>query len=170
MEKIDSNSEGRKHLRPIYGIDVERNKEWTSITQPYLAQRIVEVLKLSDCNLKKNPARKPMLQKDESGEPSILDNHYWSVVVMLNYLTKNTRPDLDMAVHQISHFCQIPRHSHKMVVWLMGEYLKGTQSNGMIFTPDTSKRVECYVYADFVGAVMQIMWMMLARFCQELEM
>ena len=128
-------------LKTYLGVDVKRDKNKIHLTQPYLTQRIVEALNLTTCLPKPNPVRKPVLQKDVDGEGPILEWHYRSVVGMLNYLTKTTRPDIAMAVYQVSRFCQNPRRSHEQAVRLIGKYLKGTMQKGLIFTPDPLKGI-----------------------------
>ena len=70
---------------------------------------------------------------------------------MLNYLEKTTRADLAFSVHQCARFCENPRLSHEKAVHKIIRYLKSTKKMGMIFTPDQSKGIECYVDADFAG-------------------
>jgi hypothetical protein len=70
---------------------------------------------------------------------------------MLNYLTAITRLDLAMAVHQAARFCINPKLSHERAINRIGKYLIGTASQGIIFKPDQTKGVECFVDADFAG-------------------
>ena len=70
---------------------------------------------------------------------------------MLNYLTGSTRPDIAMAVHQISRFSNNPKLSNEKIVMRICRYLIGTADKGMIFKPDKTKGLELYVDADFAG-------------------
>ena len=70
---------------------------------------------------------------------------------MLNYLQATSRPDLAVAVHQAARFCIDPKLSHERAVIRIGKYLIGTADKGIIFKPDKSKGLECFVDADFAG-------------------
>ena len=70
---------------------------------------------------------------------------------MLTYLQGSTRPDISMAVHQAARFCIEPKISHERAVKQIGRYLLGNKNKGIVFRPDSSKGVECYADADFVG-------------------
>ena len=56
-----------------------------------------------------------------------------------------------MAVHQTARFCNNPMLLHKKAIKHLGRYLSHTRKEGIVYNPDTSKGLECYVYADFVG-------------------
>ena len=56
-----------------------------------------------------------------------------------------------MAVHQTARFCNNPMLSHKKEIKCLGRYLSHTRKEGIVYNPDISKGLECYVDADFVG-------------------
>jgi hypothetical protein len=56
-----------------------------------------------------------------------------------------------MAVHQTAHFSNEPMLSHKKSVMRLSRYLLNTRKKGLIYKPDRSKGLECYVNADFAG-------------------
>jgi len=70
---------------------------------------------------------------------------------MLAYLANNTRPELSMAVHQCARFCNEPMLSHERAIKHIGKYLLKDPDRGIIYEPDESKGIECYVDADFAG-------------------
>ena len=70
---------------------------------------------------------------------------------MLNYL-QATRPDIAMAVHQCARFSNDPKVTHERAVMRIGKYLLGTKDRGVLFTPDKSKGIVCFVDADFAGS------------------
>ena len=70
---------------------------------------------------------------------------------MTSYLQNSTRPDISMALHQTAHFYNQPMLSHKKAIICIGQYLLDTRSHGIVYKPDTTKRLECYVNADFAG-------------------
>ena len=56
-----------------------------------------------------------------------------------------------MAVHQNARFCNEPMLSNEKAVPRIGNYLLGTRTRGIVYKPDKSKGLECYVDADFAG-------------------
>ena len=70
---------------------------------------------------------------------------------MMNYLKKTTRPELAFAVHQCVRFCEDPKLSHERAVHRIVRYLVGTKNKGLLFKPDPSAGIQCFVDADFSG-------------------
>ena len=72
---------------------------------------------------------------------------------MLTYLARNTRPDIEYAVHQCARFQIDPKAAHENAVKRIGRYLLGSKDKGIIFTPNKDKisTIDCYVDADFAG-------------------
>jgi len=56
-----------------------------------------------------------------------------------------------MAVHQTACFSNNPLLSHEKSIMRIGRYLLDTHKRGIIYKPDKSKCLECYVDADFAG-------------------
>jgi hypothetical protein len=79
------------------------------------------------------------------------DWKYCTAIGMLTYLQGNTRPEISMATHQLAQFCQDPRLSHEQATTRHGRYLTHTKDRGIVYEPDNSIGIECYVDADFVG-------------------
>ena len=94
---------------------------------------------------------KPVLHKDLEGKPRKLSWKYRTAVGMLTYLQGNTRPEISMAVHQTARFSNDPKLCHEKAIMRLGRYLLHTRDRGIIFEPDKSKGLECYVDADFAG-------------------
>jgi hypothetical protein len=70
---------------------------------------------------------------------------------MLTYLQGNTRPEISMATHRLAQFCQDPRLSHERATTRLGRYLVYIKDRGIVYEPDKSVGIECYVEADFAG-------------------
>lgn len=140
-------------LKNYLGVEFTRNNTSINMKQEFLIQRIIDSIdfKETPTNLKDNPIVKPMLNKDIDGDPRKHDWNYRSVIGMLNYLEKTTRPDLATAVHQCARFCENPKRSHEKAVHRIIKYLISTKDKGLKFIPDKSKGIECYVDADFAG-------------------
>ena len=64
---------------------------------------------------------------------------------MLTYLQGNTRPEISMATHQLASFCQDPRLTHEQAATRLGRYLAHTKDRGIVYEPDKSMGIECYV-------------------------
>ena len=71
---------------------------------------------------------------------------------IIKKLQSNTRPDISMAVHQLARFSQDPKLSHEQAATRLGKYLASTQSRGIVYEPNKSMGLECFVDADFAGA------------------
>ena len=56
-----------------------------------------------------------------------------------------------MAVHQCARFNADPKLSHERAVKKIVRYLLDTKEKGLIYEPDLSRGLECYVDADFAG-------------------
>ena len=54
-----------------------------------------------------------------------------------------------MSVHQTAHFCNKRMLLHEKAFKCLGRYLSHTKKEGIVYNPDTSKGLECYVDADF---------------------
>jgi hypothetical protein len=72
-------------------------------------------------------------------------------VGMVSYLQNSTHPEIAMAVHQTAHFSNKPMLCHEKSVMRLGPYLLDTRKRGVIYMPNQSKGLECYVDADFDG-------------------
>ena len=70
---------------------------------------------------------------------------------MLGYLQGTTRPDISMANHQCARFSSDPKLCHERAVKRIVRYLLDTKDKGIIFRPDFSRGLECFVDADFAG-------------------
>jgi hypothetical protein len=140
-------------LDKYLGVDVKRHNDGRiELTQTHLITRFLEVIGYDDSvNSRTTPALKPLLNKDTDGLPRKTNWNYRQAIGMLNYLTSITRPELAMAVHQAARFTISPMLSHERAVQRIGKYLLSSKDKGMIFKPDTSKGLECFVDADFAG-------------------
>jgi hypothetical protein len=70
---------------------------------------------------------------------------------MLTYLQANTGQEISMATHQLAQFCQDPRLSHEQATTRLGKYFAHTKDRSIVYEPDKSMGIECYVDADFAG-------------------
>jgi hypothetical protein len=67
------------------------------------------------------------------------------------YLQNSTRPNISMAVHQMTPFSNQPMLSHKKAIIRIGRYFLDICSHGIVYKPDTMKGLKCYINAHFTG-------------------
>ena len=70
---------------------------------------------------------------------------------MLGYLNGTTRQDISMATHQCARFSNHPRLLHERAIKKIVRYLLDSKDKGIMFRPDLSRGLECFVDADFAG-------------------
>ena len=138
------------------GVEVKKNKDGTiTMTQTGLIDNILNLLGLvKNVSTKhKTPASSPPLHSDKDGAEREMKWSYRSAIGMLIYLARNTRPDIEYAVHTCARFQLDPKKSHENAVKRIGRYLLGTRDKGIVFKPDLKKlgQLECFVDADFAG-------------------
>lgn len=143
------------------GIEIQHNDDGSfELSQPHLINRILQLLGLdqnnewgSSTNSRKLPSDKTILHRDSEGaERKHADRwNYRTAVGMLTYLQGNSRPDISVHVHQCARFSVDPKRLHERAIINIGRYLLSTRDRGIIYKPDTSKGLECYVDADFAG-------------------
>ena len=78
--------------------------------------------------------------------------NYRSIVGMLLYLSRNTRPDIAYAVSQVARFTHNPKKTHATAIKMLVRYLAGTINKGIIIPkPKGDLVLKCYVDSDFAG-------------------
>ena len=139
------------------GVDIYRlpqNKR-VILAQPFLIERIIQTLSFSSGTTKSpqgnTPVSYPLLAKDSDGLPRNGTWNYRSVIGMLGYLQGTTRPDISMATHQCARFNSNPKLCHERAVKRIVKYLLDSKDKGIVFRPDLSRGLECFVDADFAG-------------------
>ena len=154
-EKFVFTDEGK--MSSYLGVDISRlpDNDGFKLSQPFLIERIIQAVNF-DMSATKGardnvPAGYPLLSKDENGPPRKAPWKYRSIVGMLGYLQGTSRPDISFAVHQCARFNNNPKLSHERAIKRIVRYLLDTKDEGLIYKPDKSKGLECYVDADFAG-------------------
>ena len=136
------------------GIRIIKHKNGSiELTQPALIRRVVELLGIRDeSKIHETPVvHHGLLHSDVEGPARKQHWHYRSAIGMLNYLAMSTRPDIAFATHQCARFCTDPKLSHEQAVKRICRYLAGTPDKGLLFTPDPTQSLHCFVDADFAG-------------------
>ncbi len=145
-------------VNKFLGIEIVQHDPNTfELVQPFLINRILHFFGLchikfkTDANSWSTPVAHGLLHRNLAGKPQKLQWKYQTAVGMRSYLQNSTRPDISMAVHQTARFSNQPMLSHKKAIICIGWYLLDTCSHGIVYKPDTTKGLECYVDADFAG-------------------
>ena len=134
------------------GVEVDRKSNGdVELRQRGLIDKILVTCGMVDCNTKTTPCNQVPLGSDPSGDPVTGKFEYASVVGMLMYLSSNSRPDIQYAVHQCARFTHFPKKSHEDAIHRLCRYLKGTKEKGLILKPSDDLTLDCYVDADFAG-------------------
>ncbi len=144
-------------LDKFLGINIERlDEDRFELSQPFLIERIIKFVE-SECETEVNnkstptPVGKPLLHKDLAGKERKYSWNYRTAVGMTGYLQGSTRPEISMANHQCARFVHNPMRSHERAMIRIARYLQATKNRGIIYKPDKTLGLECFVDADFAG-------------------
>ena len=142
-----------KSVEAFLGVQVDVDEETgvVKMSQPGLIDKIVKTVGLSNCAPKATPANVAPLGSDKDGPECGEPWNYASVVGMLLYVSSNTRPDIQFAVHQCARHTHAPKKSHEDAIKRIVRYLSGTRDKGVSFQPSDDPVLDCYVDADFAG-------------------
>ena len=133
------------------GIQFEPVGSTIKLSQPGLIDKVIRYTNMTGATKKDTPAATAPVGSDKGGEPFDEDWSYPAAVGMLLYISSNTRPDIQYAVHQVARHSHSPKKSHGQALKRIVRYLIGTADQGIICTPDLNEGLNCYVDADFAG-------------------
>ena len=149
LRKLNFDLTEEGEVTQFLGVEIVKDQNGhITMTQTGLIDNVIELLGLTgDSKQHKTPAVSPPIHPDEQGAQREMNWSYRSAIGMLMYLARNTRPDIEYAVHQCARFQLNPNKLHENAVKRIGRYLLGTRTKGIIFKPDLSKigELECYV-------------------------
>ena len=121
------------------------------LSQAGLIDKVIKYTKMTEASTRGTPAAEAPLGSDKSGDPFNEDWSYPAAVGMLLYLSSNSRPDIQYAVHSAARFSHNPRKSHGQAVKRIVRYLLKTPTEGILFLPKLTQGLDCFVDADFAG-------------------
>ncbi len=147
----DLTLEDKGDMFGFLGIEFKRNGQSIELKQTGLIDKVINYTGMGGASSQATPAVKEPLGADKNGKPFDEDWNYPAAVGMLLYISSNTRPDLQFAVHQAARYTHAPKKSHGQAVKRIIRYLVGTRDKGILFTPDLKEGLNCYVDADFAG-------------------
>ena len=139
-------------VKSYLGMNVKKYPNGTiTMIQPAIIDKILNSLGICDESKIHDTPENIILKKDEDGNRRKQEWHYFSLIGKMNYLSGTTRPDIIFAVHQCAKYIIYPKQSHEEAVKRIVLYLKKTKDKGLVFTPDGSNGLECYINAYFSG-------------------
>jgi hypothetical protein len=133
------------------GINFTKDGPNIELSQTGLIDKIIKYTDMSTATSKPSPAPPEPLGSDKEGNPFCEEWNYAAAVGMLLYVSSNTRPDIQFAVHQVARFSHSPKVSHGQAIKRIVRYLVGTRDKGIRFQPDLQQGLDCWVDADFAG-------------------
>ena len=135
------------------GVDIRPLKcDTFELCKPYMIKKVLDLLD-SPYSVKghSRSENKKLLYQDENGPSRKHSWHYQYADGMLSYLQGSNRPDVSIAVNQCARFSNDPRLIHEMDVRNIGKYFSETDTRGIIYDPNKTQGIECYVDIDFSG-------------------
>jgi hypothetical protein len=145
-------------IHSYHGIQLDRtiNNSEVHISEPLIIQRIFQFLRYNKDEAKVNKHDTPsdpctILHADPDGPLRKQEWKYHSVLGLLSYLTTITHADIAFAVNNCTRFSTKPRGIHKIALRWIVKYLLMTPTQGMVYCPNRTKGLECYVDTDFIG-------------------
>ena len=125
-------TEDSEDVFAFLGVDIVRHPEGkVTLKQPGLTQKILNKTGMQDCNGEGTPTVLEPLGTDPEGASCTKTWEYASIVGMILYLSSNTRPDIQFAVHQCARFTHCPKKSHEEAILRICRYLQGTKHLGL---------------------------------------
>ena len=133
------------------GINFQQTGPDIELTQTGLIDKVIKYTGMAGASSKSTPAPPEPLGSDPHGERFSEEWSYAAAVGMLLYVSSNTRPDIQFAVHQVARFSHSPKKSHGQAIKRIIRYLIGTNTKGLTFQPKVDQGLDCWVDADFAG-------------------
>ena len=119
-------------LSSYLGIEVKQGKDFIFLSQMAYAQKILQHVKLGECNSVSTPLEARAQFTYEEGKTTVNSTIYRSLISSLRYLT-HTWPDLLFAVGIFSRHMECPTQEHYNGVKRVLRYLKGTEDYGLFY-------------------------------------
>jgi hypothetical protein len=94
-----------RHISVYLGIEVHQGDSGITLRQMAYAKRVVELARLTNCNLTLTPMEERLKLSRDSTTEEVDATQYMRLVGSLRYLV-HTRPDLAYSVRYVSRFLQ----------------------------------------------------------------
>ena len=141
-------------LKMYLGIVCERHNGSTLLHQKPYIQQLLETFNMDACRVNKTPAERARLTcTSEEDEEEVDVRAYKKAVGMLQWLSHCTRPDITLAVNEVSKFSKRPASRHWTAVKRIMRYLAGTRELGIGYQQGSGKQLalRAYVDSDYAG-------------------
>jgi len=86
------------------------------LTQTGLINKVINYTGMDQASTKPTPAACEPLGTNANGEPFDEEWSYPAEIGMLLYISSNSRPDIQFAVHQVARFSHCPKKSHAQAI------------------------------------------------------
>jgi hypothetical protein len=97
---------------PFKYIQLKTTGSQIELSQTGLIEKIIKYTGMTNATPKSTPASEQPLGSNKEGLPFDEEWSYPAAVGMLLYISSNTRPDIQFAVHQVARFSHSHRKSH----------------------------------------------------------
>lgn len=139
-------------MKYFLGLEVRQGRSGIIVSQEAYAKDILKKNKMEECN----PVATPMelgtkLSKFEGGD-RVDVKKYQSLVGSLRYLTC-TRPDIAYSVGIVIRFMKEPKYSHLKAIKRIFQYIRGTESLGLIYSETNEYKLVGYSDSNWCGDV-----------------
>jgi hypothetical protein len=133
------------------GVEFKREGNTIKLTQEGLAKKVIQYTGMDKATSRITPAAQEPLGSDKDGQPFAEEWSYPAAVGMLLYLSSNTSPGIQIAVHQATRFSYSPKHSHGQTVKRIVRCLLDTSERRLELVPKPDEGLDCWVDANFCG-------------------
>jgi hypothetical protein len=146
LESIRTNSDLQFTIEDAFtflGVQLQKHDYGTvKFLQTGLIKKILKHCNMTECNTKSTPANQTPLGTDSNGPAFDRSFDYASIVGMMMYLSSNSRPDIQFAVHQCARFTHNPKQSHgDAILRICGQYLQGTEKQRITFQANNGSKI-----------------------------
>ena len=147
-------------LKYCLGLEIQRDRaqRTLSLVQSQYTRDVLERFGMSNCSIKTTPACpsinlcKSMSPENDEEREEMMEVPYLEALGALLYLSTCTRPDISMAVSELSKFSSNPGMEHWKGVKRVLRYLAGTIDYGLMYGGD-DQRLMGYVDASYARCV-----------------
>ncbi len=136
-------------LNHYCGIAVERSEEKIILSQNFYTKQVLQDFSRTALSSRTTPAESRLVRA-VPGDTLVDQKPYRKFVGALLWLSRNTRPDITFAVHQLTKHCSAPTSEHWAALKMVMRYLSG-DPRGIEFCQSASLQPVIYADADWGG-------------------
>ncbi len=126
----------------------------SGLDNPHTRKMYLKKFRMEDCKPVSTLVNTSSKLTQATDEDKCVDQTlYQSAVGSLMYLSVSTRPDISFAVSSLARFSSKPTTEHWTALKRLLQYLKGTLTQGILYTKDGSSSIIGYTDSDWAGDV-----------------